>query len=79
MGDCDFIDTNCSNHFSFISPIFSSCNGGGGSVKNGRLSVDSEGQPVSQQKQKGKNDSNASASPIPREPFDLAQLKAYGK
>ena len=61
-----------------FSPIFSSCNGGGGSVKNGRLSVDSEGQPVSQQKQKGKNDSNASASPIPREPFDLVQLKAYG-
>jgi len=49
-----------------------------GSVKNGRLSVDSEGQPVSQQSmKKGKNDSNASASPIPREPFDLAQLKAY--
>ena len=63
-----------------FSPIFSSCNGGGGSVKNGRLSVDSEGQPVSQQSmKKGKNDTNASASPIPREPFDLAQLKAYGK
>ena len=42
--------------------------------------MDSEGQPVSQQSmKKGKNDTNASASPIPREPFDLAQLKAYGK
>ena len=41
--------------------------------------MDSEGQPVSQQSmKKGKNDTNASASPIPREPFDLAQLKAYG-
>lgn len=51
-----------------------SCNGG--SVKNGRLSED-EVQPAQHATKKSKNDSNASASPIPREPFDLAQLKAY--
>ena len=55
-------------------------------MKNGRLSEDETSQPATaaqQQQQslatkKSKNDSNASASPIPREPFDLAQLKAYG-
>ena len=60
-------------------PFFSSCNGGGGNVKNGRLSEEETPQPQAATK-KSKNDNNAvSASPIPREPFDLAQLKAYGK
>ena len=58
-------------------PFFSSCNGGGGNVKNGRLSEEETPQATTK---KSKNDNNAvSASPIPREPFDLAQLKAYGK
>ena len=60
---------------------FSSCNGA--SIKNGRLSEDETSQPAAAQQQspatkKSKNDSNASASPIPREPFDLAQMKVYG-
>ena len=45
------------------------CNG----IKNGRIA--DEGTPPAAKRSKPEN----SGSPIPREPFELAQLKSYGE
>ena len=60
----------CSNNL-----FFGTCTNG---IRNGRVpSGDDEATPAKRSKVAGNADS-ATASPTPREPFELAQLKTYG-
>ena len=61
--------------WSFVDLFFSTCTNG---IRNGRVpSGDDEATPAKRSKVAGNADS-ATASPTPREPFELAQLKTYG-
>ena len=79
---CDFLQ-KCTkrcfikgHHFSSLS----SCNGNNSSnngtnvAKNGKL-----GTEDSDSGKRNKAENPSSTSPIPKEPYDIAQLKSYGK
>lgn len=53
-----------------------SLNGATNGSNNGKMAEATDAEPVAK---KSKSENNGASSPVPREPFDVAQLKNYGK